>query len=576
MFLVLLETSGNQNFIFSTNKLRENVGASELTYRVGTQWILEIISDIKTEGRIDHDISNEELRALLTDRQSNPPLEEERTEVELIVATSGKALLLTRTKETAQAIVRKATWQTQKRAPGIDLCGVFVEFDWNQERSLANAIGSIHKKHEEQRNRIPSPQLRFLRLPIVESCSNSGFPASELASKNVRTPLSAVSASKQKITPKALDRMGQILQDREDKRLARTVNELEEQFNAEPLDWLAVIHADGNGLGEIFLDFQKYLQDRNSNREYAKKLRQFSIALDTCTENAFLSALEILPTDSKSKILPVVPLILGGDDLTVICDGRRALEFTQRFLQAFERETQRQDIQEGIVPEVIGNAFSVARLSACAGIAIIKPHFPFSAAYELAATAIEKAKRVKTNVKQNGRTLPCSALDFHILRDASGVDLDAIREDLTVDAGKTKLYNRPYIVTPRTDLQGSDTQAWIDFHHWDGFYQRIQRLKNKRRDLAEGTEEAESGPELPISQINALRVSAYWGHEYAQEHYRQIRQRYDWELLTALEKGDQSLFAPEPGTEGTAEETYVAEFLDALEATEFVQADTTE
>jgi len=568
MFLVLLETSGNQNFIFSTNKLRENVGASELTYLVGTKWLLEIVEELRQNPGQDLDFSNEVLRQYLGNPSRNPPIEANNTSIEIVIAASGKALLLARDAATARQIIRQATHKAQKHTPGVDLCGVYCEFEWGKQGGIGGAIPTIYKRFEEHRTRIPSPQLRFLRLPIVQECSTSGFPASYLSNTpdGNHFPLSAVSACKRKFSQVALRRMRKIIPDGSQHRLARSVNELEQRFGAEALDWLAVVHADGNGLGEIFLNFQQHLQDRSDDREYIDKLRRFSIALDTCTENAFRSALEVFPADAQTGILPVVPIVLGGDDLTVICDGRRGLEFTQKFLQAFESQTQRQDIQGGIVPEILQCGSGANRLSACAGVAIIKPHFPFSAAYELAETAIEQAKRVKTQLRYNGHPLPCSALDFHVLRDASSFDLESIREHLTADGGSTKLYNRPYVVTDLAQLAGAAGEAWADFHHWSGFCQRVQAIQNSRQESGQDA----LGGELPIGQINTLRASAYWGREYAESQYRQIRQRYDPDLLqVALEKGSSgTIFAPEPDAEGT----YAAEFLDALEATEFLSS----
>lgn len=74
MFLVLIETSGNQNFIFATNKLKENIGASELTYRVGTQWLLEIIGDIVNNDNLKIWQDSDLLRQNLLNSRHNPLL----------------------------------------------------------------------------------------------------------------------------------------------------------------------------------------------------------------------------------------------------------------------------------------------------------------------------------------------------------------------------------------------------------------------------------------------------------------------------------------------------------------------
>lgn len=576
MYLVLIETSGNQNYIFSTNKLKENIGASDLTYRSGTQWVLDAVGEITDSKSLQvRRKDSDRLRKLLLDSKTNPPIENPSTKVEIIIAASGKTLLLVKSRDHAHQIIQKVTHRALCESPGLEIAGVFCEFDWNND-VLGEINKKVHKEYEKVRSLKPSVDLRFLRLPVIDECATSGLPASKSFPNPEKrlVPTSLVSEIKQKAHDEGIGRVKALL-DRDARYqnhyLAEDTNDLEDvrkfDRDAKEINWLSVVHADGNGLGEIFLRFHKHLEfeSPNWNREYVNTLRKFSLALDICTEKAFLNALDALQHYSNQKnrqtLIPLIPLILGGDDLTVICDGKYAIPFTRKFLIEFENETKISQPDVGdIIAKVAEKALGVDRLSACAGIAVIKPHFPFSVAYELAESLMKSAKTVKKNVtapNDNGKPYPCSALDFHILYDSSDVDLAQIRKKITFDDEQTLLYRRPFVVTPVEDIQAATNTNWAEFYHWKHLLERVKVLNAKD----------ENGKyKLPNSQTHDLRSGlSLLGKDGANARYTLIRDRYKDVEIETLAGHKDSLFQPDPinGKQTTA-------LIDAIDAAAFL------
>jgi hypothetical protein len=187
-------------------------------------------------------------------------------------------------------------------------------------------------------------------------------------------------------------------------------------------------------------------------------------------------------------------------------------------------------------------------LGICAGIAIIKPHYPFHQAYHLAEQLMQSAKKSK-------EILPSlSALDYHVLYDSSGVDLDEIR-------GKFKGFKvaRPYIITPeetakdlvdkddkKTVEQKSKDKTLIENHHFSQLAGRVEAM---------GKEE-DGKRKIPNSQLHTLRERLHLGTSEADAFANTIKHRYP--IFEKLEP----LFFEEKGESFT-------HFLDAMEIAEF-------
>ncbi len=556
-YLVLLETSGNQHYIFATNKLRENVGASELTARVGLSRSLEAVALVTRIPLYANDLWT--LHANLLSKEKNPPLESGRLDAEVILATSGKALLLVRHEALGQEIVRYVTEQTLRLTPGLTVHGAISPVPETLTlQEVHQAIGKVHTTLGQVRYAVPGMMQRLARRPFVAECATSGLPAAQYDTRQPEPGArSVVALAKRQAAQVGQRRMAAVVQSMAPQvRLPRSIDDLETRFAG--LEWLAVIHADGNGLGQLLLQFHQWMEQMQpgaQGRDYLNAYRRFSLALDVCTARAFGAALTQLQqrTPREESTVPVLPLVLGGDDLTVVCDGQMAVRFTHDFLTAFEVETSQRDPQhlDGIIPAIAHQQASGApRLSSCAGIAIVKPHFPFHAAYELSEALLQSAKQVKTKLP----SVPCSALDYHVLYDASGADLERIRAQLMVDSGATVLVGRPYVVTPPADLGEAQRDTWVAPRLWEHLQRRVKAMQ---------ATDAESGEEarrrLPNSMLHSLREGLFLGHQPAEARVQLVRQRYD---LAAVLESTGSLFWPEHGGHMTG-------FLDALDLVGF-------
>jgi hypothetical protein len=200
----------------------------------------------------------------------------------------------------------------------------------------------------------------------------------------------------------------------------------------------------------------------------------------------------------------------------------------------------------------------------CAGVAIVKPHYPFHQAYELAEQLLRSAKQVKKKVRHRVRgeevSLPCSALDFHVLYDSSGVKLDEIRQKLTVKKDGTFLYAKPYVVT-KIEEEPLDA-VWLQRRAWSELAKRVKAMSDTEDDKRK----------LPNSQMHRIRENLYRGRLETNSEVDLFKQRYsskdprkDKGFDKLLCEGD-SLFFSEDRDGGYVYRTH---FLDALDVVGF-------
>lgn len=490
MFVAAIETASNQRYIFATNRLREQVGGSELIHRVGTTWIREAAATV--DG------------------------------VRVLQSTSGKAVLLAEFREPLDDLIWRVTSRALAEAPGLAVhAGVHDGRNQSLGAAVTAAFGALPTWDANSG--------RNLQLPPLEVCSSSGGPGQVVVriGESDRV-VSGEVAAKRVASDAGFQRMMGT-------QRTHDLSTLEEQFGAERL---AVIHADGNGLGRLFLNLHSIT---DGDDEFAEWTTALSEGVATCTRIALDAALAALPRDARGRV-PLVPIVVGGDDVTVVCDARAALDFTEQYLRSFRDATREAaDISHILAAAVsaglLGENQSMPCLSASAGVAVVKPHFPFWSAYELAAGLAASAKTVQRRVPSpNGAPAPICALDVHVMLDSRTDGLEPIRSRM--ELSDSHLWGGPWLVgDDQTAVETGLNGAWIQEH-------QLERLRAAAQKVAE--RDTEGRRVLPSSQVYRLRSALVASRAAAEEQYRRLCTRYGVHTR-ALGNGD-SVYHSDGGT----------------------------
>ena len=508
-YLVMLQTNSNQPFIFSSPRLREQIGASfEITLL--SHWVKEEAKELLSLKKLPSSF--------------------------WVSDSSGKVIVRFRdtdgnTEKLAKQLIRKVTLRALTDAPGLDITGVFIEATSNTV--CADDLQELDRVFlEYSLNRRPAAA-RFPQFPFLERGSESALPASpklseddcremrRYARKTLNVPLltdddtnfspptqtdqdAQDSLSLPSRVKRAWSRSARRLQlqevvsrwspddpetwPKEIERLNEDPFQLEGAFQDLPqaansqgtpasLSSVGVIHIDGNGVGAIMRDLGEAFKKTNNTldkltkppylrmlnpcgkmpprfRSYSGKLPHFrsysrkpprfqwfimevNYRLDDIVKEAIARSwadIEYLANDDDIDLVPVVPVLVGGDDVTVYTDGRYAIPFAEAYIRHYEDLTEKDGLLS--VLATLAGAPKKGPLTASAGVAIVGRNFPFHIAYDLAEGLVSRGKKLG----KKKETVPCSTIDFHVLRDATVLDPE---DTLNEYKGRTQ---RPFLI----------------------------------------------------------------------------------------------------------------------------------
>lgn len=471
---VAVKLNSIQEYIFHSNRLKENIGASQITsfeiFHVCMKKALQEMFTDMNELVIDYHKKHEKVNNELL-ISSN-----ENIKCEIADIGGGGALILFREKKTGFDFIKKFSKEILLSYPGLKASFAQIDFDLN---NYVSEIKRLNQQVNKNKNEY------FINTTIQKHGITADCPLSDDSAEFKNTEYNAIqfisSASLSKIQTANQSAKNDLLQlNGNDKYILTT--DIEKLGQNDETSYIAIIHIDGNGIGARFSEIDSFIALREASKNIQRAATGSMEMLISDLINKFDSkAIQGIKLKKNKKgdkdILPIRPILAGGDDITFVCEGRLGIYLAENYIKYF--------VNTKIVP------------GACAGVAIVKTHFPFYKAYELAEELCREAKELCRTGNEETEHIDKSYLSYYYSATTFSGSLKQLRERTHKLVDGSSMYFGPYNIF---DNSASDSISKLK----DGikYFQDEEKFpKNKTMRLRDVIAESVSAQILFIKQI---------------------------------------------------------------------------
>ncbi|MCQ2517555.1 MAG: hypothetical protein MJ119_02235 [Lachnospiraceae bacterium] len=401
--LTILEVSQKQAYIFASNELKKNIeNSSVIAYVLSPEYIEKTLKDT---GYSDKD--------------------------NMVYAGGGHTILTFADKEKAIECTAKLTGQIYKDFDSLNIFAKTIEYD--ESKTVKDNLSELTKGLEAKK-------------ALRKAAFHQGSFGIEAIDSRTLLPVD-VNSSKNSEDKEEMIKINENAEKKyypEEYNIAYKFEDL--GGSKSDSNFISVVHIDGNGMGKRVDELYEHI-DQNDFDAARKKLRDFSESIDRQFKESFKEMAQVIANNLqngslrdglslKKKNFPIRKVIIAGDDVCFVTEGRIGIECAVQFIKCLNKKQ---------------NEVDKKGYAACAGVAVVHQKYPFFKAYELAESLCSNAKSFNATIHPDDNGQSLSSIDWHIEYGEIGDSVDDIRETYKT-ADNNRLEMRPYIISGPDDV----------------------------------------------------------------------------------------------------------------------------